>query len=650
MRKVQERRMKGITLIALVITIVILLILAGITISALSGENGILKRAAEAKEQNVRGVEEEAISIAYTGVLTKNNMEAVTSGTAVQGVTAGDLEEELHKNGHEDATATGTGTITVTFSNSGNSYTVDANTGKVGEIRVSDESDSDEVSKILSPFLNSDTGVALLENGKVVKITTNENSICDWTGLQIGEELSEINGAKKSFGDSYNYYIIDNSGFLWSWGLNDCGQLGIGSTEGYVKIPNKIEGLSEITDVYDGGGYAIAKDISGNLWSWGLNNCGQLGIGSTEEYVATPQQINGLSGITDVYTDGYSVIVKNSSGNLWSWGSNSDGRLGIGSTEECVTIPNKIEGLSGITDVYFGGGVFIIAKDTNGNLWSWGSNDEGQLGIGSTEEYVAIPNKIEGLSGVTNVYTNENTYYTIAKDSSGNLWSWGSNYNGRLGIGSTEGYVKIPNKIEGLSGIADVYIGGSGNVIAKNNSGNLWSWGYNYNGILGIGSTEEYVTTPQQINGLSGITDVYTNYNYYVIAKDSSGNLWSWGENYNGQLGIGSTENKISPQKINGLSGITDVYMEDAWVIAKDRNGNVWTWGSNELGRLSIETESNLCTTPIKLNDNENIAFYGKNIEELYVKDEQITAPIYNYIVKTSEGEWYSYRFYNQAV
>ena len=417
-----------------------------------------------------------------------------------------------------------------------------------------------------------------------------------------------------------------------------------------MKIPNKIEGLSEITDVYDGGGYAIAKDISGNLWSWGLNNCGQLGIGSTEEYVATPQQINGLSGITDVYTDGYSVIVKNSSGNLWSWGSNSDGRLGIGSTEECVTIPNKIEGLSGITDVYFGGGVFIIAKDTNGNLWSWGSNDEGQLGIGSTEEYVAIPNKIEGLSGVTNVYTNENTYYTIAKDSSGNLWSWGSNYNGRLGIGSTEGYVKIPNKIEGLSGIADVYIGGSGNVIAKNNSGNLWSWGYNYNGILGIGSTEEYVTTPQQINGLSGITDVYTNYNYYVIAKDSSGNLWSWGENYNGQLGIGSTENKISPQKINGLSGITDVYMEDAWVIAKDRNGNVWTWGSNELGRLSIETESNLCTTPIKLNDNENIAFYGKNIEELYVKDEQITAPIYNYIVKTSEGEWYSYRFYNQAV
>ena len=443
MRKVQERRMKGITLIALVITIVILLILAGITISALSGENGILKRAAEAKEQNVRGVEKEAISIAYTAVLTKNNMEAVTSGTAVQGVTAGDLEEELHKNGHEDATATGTGTITVTFSNSGNSYTVDANTGKVGEIRVSDESDSDEVSKILSPFLNSDTGVALLENGKVVKITTNENSICDWTGLQIGEELSEINGAKKSFGDSYNYYIIDNSGFLWSWGLNDCGQ---------------------------------------------------------------------------------------------------------------------------------------------------------------------------------------------------------------LGIGSTEGYVKIPNKIEGLSGIADVYIGGSGNVIAKNNSGNLWSWGYNYNGILGIGSTEEYVTTPQQINGLSGITDVYTNYNYYVIAKDSSGNLWSWGENYNGQLGIGSTENKISPQKINGLSGITDVYMEDAWVIAKDRNGNVWTWGSNELGRLSIETESNLCTTPIKLNDNENIAFYGKNIEELYVKDEQITAPIYNYIVKTSEGEWYSYRFYNQAV
>ena len=479
MRKVQERRMKGITLIALVITIVILLILAGITISALSGENGILKRAAEAKEQNVRGVEEEAISIAYTGVLTKNNMEAVTSGTAVQGVTAGDLEEELHKNGHEDATATGTGTITVTFSNSGNSYTVDANTGKVGEIRVSDESDSDEVSKILSPVLDSSyTGVALLKNGKVVKLASEEYSTKVWSEVQVGEELNEINGVKKSFIGGYgrSYYIIDNSGNLWSWGDNGSGQLGIGSTVS-VTEPQKIEGLTGIVDLYFCEASVIARDSSGNLWSWGENSAGQLGIGSKEN-ATTPQQINGLSGITDVYIIGLSIIAKDSSGNLWSWGSNADGRLGIGSTENA--------------------------------------------------------------------------------------------------------------------------------------------------------------TTPQQIEGLSGITDVYLSDYSFLIAKDSSGNLWSWGSNTNGQLGIGSTENATTPQQINVLSGITDVYMYGYSVIVKDNNKNLWSWGSNSYGILGIGEGSSLYV-PTKLNDNENIVFYGKDIEELYLQGNY-------YVVKTSDGKLYRYQ------
>ena len=259
----QKNHEKGITLIALVITIVVLLILAGITIQALSGENGLLKRATEAKEENVKGVEKEAISIAYTGVLTKNNMEAVTSGTTAQGVTAGDLEEELHKNGHEDATATGAGTITVTFSKSGNSYTVEANTGKIEEVQGNDDSNGNKISKLLSPISsNGSQGIALLENGKVVNLVSDGYTETTWTELQIGEEISGINGVKKSYELDLEYLqvyvIIDNSGQVWKW---------IGE-DGMITAPEKIEGLSEITDLYVTSSFAIAKDSSGNLWSW----------------------------------------------------------------------------------------------------------------------------------------------------------------------------------------------------------------------------------------------------------------------------------------------------------------------------------------------------------------------------------------------
>ena len=122
MRKREEQKSKknnGITLIALVITIIVLLILAGVTIATLTGENGILTRATDAKTNTEVAEEKEAISLAYSGVM------ADTNGT---GVTAEKLQTELQNNGYTNAKAVdnGDGTITVTFE-SGREYTIDAN-------------------------------------------------------------------------------------------------------------------------------------------------------------------------------------------------------------------------------------------------------------------------------------------------------------------------------------------------------------------------------------------------------------------------------------------------------------------------------------------------------------------------------------------
>ena len=114
-----------------------------------------------------------------------------------------------------------------------------------------------------------------------------------------------------------------------------------------------LEEIPEINGVYkkssDDFSYYII-DNSGNLYAWGDNHYGQLGIGNTENQL-TPVQITGVSNIVDVYTDGYSVIAKDNSGNLYAWGDNSSGELGIGNTEDQLS-PVQIQGISDIVYIY----------------------------------------------------------------------------------------------------------------------------------------------------------------------------------------------------------------------------------------------------------------------------------------------------------
>ena len=130
---------KGITLIALVITIIVLLILAAVSIATLTGENGILTRATDAKEQTEIAEEKEAIGLAYNGVMAENKGN---------GVSSGELEIELHNNGRTDAHATGENPITVTF-DSGRSYTVDNN----GNIEISDGNEDNDGTTLVNMFI-----------------------------------------------------------------------------------------------------------------------------------------------------------------------------------------------------------------------------------------------------------------------------------------------------------------------------------------------------------------------------------------------------------------------------------------------------------------------------------------------------------------
>ena len=373
------KNQKAITLIALVITIIVLLILAAVSIATLTGENGILTNATKSQKENIIGAEKEAIRVAYNGVMANN---------LAKGVTASELQSELHNNGYTDATVTGTTLLEVTFS-SGNIYNVKNN----GEINIKTASDN-EIVDILSE------GVAVTRDGRVILIDEKASEPAQnvWNEVEIGQEIEGINGVLKNKDNRFSHYIIDNSGNLYAWGNNDYGQLGIGSTEEYKTAPQKINGISNIEDVYKDVTSVIAKDKEGNLYAWGSNWRGSLGIGNTD-HQTVPTLITGINNIQDVYTwaSGNSVIAKDKEGNLYAWGNNEYGQLGIGNTDD-QSIPKLIEEISNIEDVHINWGN-VIAKDKNGNLYAWGNNEYGQLGIGSTDGQT-IPTSIAEISNI----------------------------------------------------------------------------------------------------------------------------------------------------------------------------------------------------------------------------------------------------------
>ena len=197
--KEQERKTikknNGITLIALVITIIVLLILAGVTISTLTGENGILTRASDSAEQTEIAEEKEAIGIAYAGVLADNN------GT---GVSAGELQDELEKNGYKaTVTDNGNGTYTVKFE-SGREYTINADgiiEGGNGESGDNTETD------IAGKYYENDTNITV--DGKPVTIPG-------------GATISGIDGEYENIDDGLVIYIT-NGDTIEDWNANEDG-------------------------------------------------------------------------------------------------------------------------------------------------------------------------------------------------------------------------------------------------------------------------------------------------------------------------------------------------------------------------------------------------------------------------------------------
>lgn len=222
------------------------------------------------------------------------------------------------------------------------------------------------------------------------------------------------------------------------------------------------------------------------------------------------------------------------------------------------------------------GATHTVGIKTDGTLWAWGNNDNGQLGTGNTTNQ-ATPRQIG--TGTDWKFVSTSLDHTVAIKTDGTLWAWGSNANGRLGNGvSSIAITSQPVQIGTATNWKSVATG-EGHTVAVKTNGTLWAWGFNVVGQVGDGSTTD-VVTPVQIGTATSWQQVYAGaYSSYAIRN--TGTLYAWGINTYGQLGDGTTTAKTVPTQI-AINNILSFAAGGFHVVVVKGDGSLWTWGSNE--------------------------------------------------------------------
>ncbi|CAE7704806.1 UVR8, partial [Symbiodinium necroappetens] len=232
----------------------------------------------------------------------------------------------------------------------------------------------------------------------------------------------------------YHTVVVSNPGQVWAAGYNDYGQLGTGGTVKQHAFVQVAFGGKKIVAVAAGGLHTAAITDSGELWTWGSNGHGRLGTGdTTNRHAPVKVSVNGQK-IVAVAAGGFHTAALTDSGELWTWGWNGYGQLGVGdTTDRHAPVKVSVNGQK-IVAVATGGSHTAAITDS-GELWTWGYNGHGRLGIGDTMNRHA-PVKVS-VNGQKIVAVAAGIWHTAAITDSGELWTWGSNGDGRLGIGDT---------------------------------------------------------------------------------------------------------------------------------------------------------------------------------------------------------------------
>jgi hypothetical protein len=287
-------------------------------------------------------------------------------------------------------------------------------------------------------------------------------------------------------------------GTVRTWGSNSYGQIGNGTIGGPdVLTPHTVAGLTDVMAVAAGGEFSLALKADGTVWGWGENWSGALG-NAPPFFFATPTQIPGLSCVIAIGATKLSSFAVKSDGSLWSWGSNSWGELGNGAIITVPTrVPQQVLNLGSEVVEISGGMGHLLARRTDGTVWSWGYNSFGQTGDGTTTNR-HTPAQVAGLANIVKLRAGQS--HSLALQNDGVALGWGYNATGELGRGHTTSPMFTPAPVltsSGLTPVADIAAGSNHSVFLRSD-GTVWTVGI---GVAETGyPTPTHLGTPRQVS------------------------------------------------------------------------------------------------------------------------------------------------------
>jgi alpha-tubulin suppressor-like RCC1 family protein len=365
--------------------------------------------------------------------------------------------------------------------------------------------------------------------------------------------------------------LLDRKNNFYSWGFNLGGALGIGETNDFSEnkpIQTTFD-FGKFEKISAGSSHSLGIDKFGKLYVWGRNDEGQLGLGlngghfneiDTQEWegyeIFEPVHTLKSERFTEIAAGNYHSLALSTSGKIYSTGLNIEEQLGLRSDEVTVIVWSPIQindenKNSIIFKTIAAGDSHSLALDTKGKLYAWGSNNSGQLGLTYWDDNPDEPNNFPGLvNGLHSLKTiSAGGNYSMALDSDGKLYTWGSNEWGQLGLNYHDhnNGITQPRLVKGLPPLKDISAGDI-HSLALDFNGKVYTWGFNLSGDLrskDINSSDDsyIVNEPVMVKNIPLIVKICTGNNISVLFS-STGKLYTRGINGNGQLGLGDYINR----------------------------------------------------------------------------------------------------------